>query len=251
MKLPGAGSQGGPFRLTTTRPVAVTMVFVTLFTFGWVSLQRLPMNLLPDISYPRVTVRAEYPGAAPEDVEERVTKRLHEALSVLSDLEGISSVSRAELVDVTLEFGWGTDLIDTVQTIRERLDRASLPLEVGSPLIMRYDPTLDPILVIALTGGRDLVELRLLAEDRLAPSISNVADVAAVRVRGGLEDEIQVRLAPDRLATYGLRPGDIAARLASENVNMASGTVLEGDTEYLVRILNEYRSPEEIGQTWS
>jgi len=246
---PADAGGGGIFRLTTTRPVAVTMVFVTLFTFGWVSLQRLPMNLLPDISYPRVTVQAEYPGAAPEDVEERVTKRLHEALSVLPNLEAISSVSRAELVDVTLEFGWGTDLIDTVQSIRERLDRANLPLDVGSPLIMRYDPTLAPVMVIALTGGRDLVELRLLAEDRLAPAISNVSKVAAVRVRGGLEDEIQIRLAPDRLASYGLLPADIVARIASENVNLASGTVLEGDTEYLVRILNEYQSPDEIANT--
>jgi len=237
------------FRLTTQRPVAVTMVFVTLFTFGWMSLNRLPLNLLPDISYPRATVRAEYPGAAPEDVEERVTKRLHEALSVLSHLESISSVSRAELVDVTLEFTWGTNLVNAVLDIRERLDRANLPLEVGTPLILRYDPTLDPIMVLALTGGRDLVELRRLAEDRLAPAMSTIQGVAAVRVRGGLEDEIQVRLKPDRLATYGLRPSDVSARLAAENVNLASGTVLEGDTEYLVRILNEYLTPSEISQT--
>jgi HAE1 family hydrophobic/amphiphilic exporter-1 len=243
------GESRSIFQLTTTRPVAVTMVFVTLFTFGWMSLNRLPLNLLPDISYPRATVRAEYPGAAPEDVEERVTKRLHEALSVLGDLESISSVSRAELVDVTLEFAWGTNLVDSVLDIRERLDRANLPLEVGTPLILRYDPTLDPIMVLALTGGRDLVELRRLAEDRLAPAMSTIQGVAAVRVRGGLEDEIQVRLKPDRMATYGLRPDDVAARLAAENVNLASGTVLEGDTEYLVRILNEYVSPDEIANT--
>lgn len=237
------------FRLTTSRPVGVTMAFVTLFVFGWVSLQRLPLNLLPDIAYPRVTVRAEYPGAAPEDVEERVTKRLHEALSVLGRLESISSISRAELADVTLEFGWGTPLTYAIQDIRERLDRAQLPLEVGTPIILRYDPTLDPILSVALTGGRDLVELRRLAEDRLAPSLSTIEGVAAVRVRGGLEDEIQVRLIPERLASHNLRPSDVAARLASENVNLASGTVLEGDTEYLVRILNEFVSPTEIGRT--
>ncbi len=240
---------GGLFRLTTSRPVAVTMVFVTLVTFGIVSFRKLPLNLLPDISYPRVTVRAEYPGAAPEDVEERVTERLHEALSVLGNLESISSISRAGLADVTLEFTWGTQLTFAIQDIRERLDRAQLPLEVGTPIILRYDPTLDPILVIGLTGGRDLVELRRLAEDRLALAMGTVEGVAAVRVRGGLEDEIQIRLRPERLSNYKLRPADVAARLAAENVNMASGTVLEGETEYLVRILNEYRTPEEIGRT--
>ncbi len=245
----GTSQAGGIFRLTTLRPVAVTMAFVTLVTFGWVSLQKLPLNLLPDISYPRVTVRAEYPGAAPEDVEERVTERLHEALSVLGNLESISSISRAGLADVTLEFTWGTQLTFAIQDIRERLDRANLPLDVGTPIILRYDPTLDPILVLGLTGGSDLVELRRLAEDRLALAVSTVEGVAAVRVRGGLEDEIQVRLRPDRLSNYNLRPSDVSARLAAENVNMASGTVLEGETEYLVRILNEYRSPEEIGRT--
>ena len=240
---------GGLFRLTTARPVAVAMAFVSLIVFGWVSLQKLPLNLLPDIAYPRVTVRAEYPGAAPEDVEERVTERLHEALSVLANLESISSISRAELADVTLEFGWGTQLTYAIQDIRERLDRANLPLEVGTPIILRYDPTLDPVLVLGLTGGRDLVELRRLAEDELSLSVSTLEGVAAVRVRGGLEDEIQIRLKPDRLATYGLRPSDVGSRLAAENVNMASGTVLEGETEYLVRILNEYRTPDEIGRT--
>ncbi len=244
-----SGEAAGPLRLTVLRPVAVAMVFVSLVVFGVVSLTGLPLNLLPDISYPRVTVRAEYPGAAPEDVEERVTKRLHETLSVLPGLETISSVSRAELTDVTLEFVWGTNLSYAIQDIRERLDRSNLPLEVPTPIILRYDPTLDPIMVVGLTGGRDLIELRLLAEDRLAPMLSTVEGMAAVRVRGGLEDEIQVRLRPEKLAQFNLRPTDVIARLAAENVNMASGTVLEGDTEYLVRILNEYQTPTEIGRT--
>lgn len=244
-----ADRTGGLFGLTTKRPVAVAMAFVTLFTFGFVSLGRLPLNLLPDISYPRATVRAEYPGAAPEDVEERVTKRLHEALSVLGNLENISSVSRAGLADVTLEFTWGTNLTFAIQDIRERLDRANLPLEVGTPIILRYDPTLDPVLVLGLTGGRDELELRRLAEDRLEAALTTVEGVAAVRVRGGLEDEIRIELVPERLATHNLTPAQVSQRLASENVNLASGTVLEGDTEYLVRILNEYVTPTEIADT--
>ncbi len=240
---------GGVFELTTTRPVAVFMAFLTLVLFGVQSLRRLPTNLLPDISYPRVTVRAEYPGAAPEDVEERVTKRLHEALSVLSGLESISSISRAGSADVTLEFVWGTQLTFSIQDIRERLDRTLLPLEVQTPIILRYDPTLDPVLSLGLTGGRDLTQLRRLGEDRLGPAISTVEGVAAVRVRGGLQEEIQVRLQGDSMASHGLTAQDVAGRLAAENVNLASGTVLEGDTEYLVRILNEYRHPDEIGRT--
>jgi HAE1 family hydrophobic/amphiphilic exporter-1 len=225
------------------------MAFIVMLAFGWKSLGQLPMSLLPDINYPTATVRAEYPGAAPEDVEKRVTERLHEALSVLPRLESISSISRAGLADVTLNFTWGTELTYAIQDIRERLDRTILPLEVATPIILRYDPTLDPILTLGLTGGADLIALRRLAEDQLAPKMSNIDGVAAVRVRGGLTDEIQVRLQPEKLANWGLRAVDIAARLAAENVNLASGTVLEGDTQYLVRILNEYRTPAEIGRT--
>ncbi len=240
---------GGVFAFVTSRPVAVSMAFITLLAFGLRALDRLPVSLLPDISYPTVTVRAEYPGAAPEDVEERVTKRLHESLSVLPRLQSISSVSRAGLVDITLEFSWNTPLTYAIQDIRERLDRTMLPLEVPTPIILRYDPMLDPVLLLGLTGGRGLVELRRLAEDRLTPALSTIEGVASVRVRGGLQDEIQVRLLPDRLANFGLRPVDIAERLTSENVNLASGTLLEGDTQYLVRILNEYLTPEEIAHT--
>jgi HAE1 family hydrophobic/amphiphilic exporter-1 len=237
------------FRFVTLRPIAVAMAFIVMLAFGWKSLGQLPMSLLPDINYPTATVRAEYPGAAPEDVEERVTERLHETLSVLPRLESISSISRAGLADVTLNFAWGTELTYAIQDIRERLDRTILPLEVETPIILRYDPTLDPILTLGLTGGADLIALRRLAEDVLAPKVSTIDGVAAVRVRGGLQDEIQVRLQPDKLANWGLRAVDIAARLAAENVNLASGTVLEGDTQYLVRILNEYRTSAEIGRT--
>jgi len=240
---------GGVFHFVTLRPIAVAMAFIVMLAFGWKSLGQLPMSLLPDINYPTATVRAEYPGAAPEDVEERVTERLHEALAVLPRLESISSISRAGLADVTLNFQWGTELTYAIQDIRERLDRTILPLEVETPIILRYDPTLDPILTLGLTGGADLIALRRLAEDVLAPKISTIDGVAAVRVRGGLVDEIQVRLQPDKLANWGLRAVDIAARLAAENVNLASGTVLEGDTQYLVRILNEYRTSAEIGRT--
>jgi len=245
---PRAG-EGGVFAVTTRRPIGVAMAFFTLVVFGVVSLDRLPVNLLPDISYPTVTVRAEYPGAAPEDVEERVSKRLHESLSVLPGLESISSISRAGVADVTLQFAWGTELTYAIQDIRERIDRTYLPEEVPTPTILRYDPTLDPMLVIGLTGGRDQIELRRIAEDQLVPALSTLEGAAAVRVRGGLEDEIQVRLDADRIATLGLRPADVVARLAAENVNLASGTLLEGDTEYLVRTLNEYRSPAEIART--
>jgi hydrophobic/amphiphilic exporter-1 (mainly G- bacteria), HAE1 family len=237
---------GGFFAFTTTRPVAIIMVVFGVSIFGAISLLKLPVNLLPEIAYPTITVRTEYPGAAPEDVEERVSRRIHEALSVLPRLEQIASISKSGLSDVTLEFAWGTNIAYATQNIREKLDQIDLPDDVERPVILRYDPTLDPILRIGIFGDYDLSELRKIAEDDVQRRLETIDGVAAVKVRGGLEEEIRVELDARRLRMLDLDISEIDRRLSSENVNMAGGTIKEGDTEYLVRTLNQFKNLKEI-----
>ena len=138
-----------------TRPVAIMMFFVALAVFGLVSLAKLPVDLLPEISYPTLTVRTTYAGAAPEDVEDRISVRVQEQLSTLPGLVRTSSVSRAGFSDVLLEFDWGTNMTFAVQEVRDRLDGVFLPRRGGaSPLILRYDPNLDPILRFGVRAHR-------------------------------------------------------------------------------------------------
>ena len=197
------------------RPVAVSMIFLAVAVFGVVSLGRLPMDLLPEISYPTLTVRTSYPGAAPEDVEERVSQRVQEALSTLGGLVRSSSISRAETSDVLLEFNWGTNMTFAVQEVRDRLDGVFLPRDAERPLILRYDPNLDPILRIGLRAPetsadprstQTLIRLRWLAEERVKRKLETIKGVAAVQVHGGLEEEILIQVDPDRLAAMGLTP---------------------------------------------
>ena len=236
-----------------TRPVAIFMFMVALMVFGWVSLTKLPMDLLPEISYPTLTVRTAYPGAAPEDVEDRVSVRLQEALSTLGGLMRTSSVSRAGFSDVVLEFDWGTEMTYAVQEVRDRVDGVRLPEEAERPLILRYDPNLDPILRFGVrppddaAGSREeFIRLRWLAEKRLKRDLEGMEGIAAVQVRGGLEEEIRVSVDPDRLAAANLDPATVAARLAQENLNASGGQIREGSTDYLVRTLNEFQSVDEI-----
>ncbi|MBU0754920.1 MAG: efflux RND transporter permease subunit, partial [Planctomycetes bacterium] len=236
------------YTFTTTRPVTIFMMVLAVFTFGYISLGKLPVNLLPEIAYPTITVRTEYPGAGPEDVEERVSKRIQEALSVLPGLKEISSISKPELSDVTLEFTWGTHVAFATQNIREKLDRTLLPEEVKTPIILRYDPTLDPVIRIGVTGGQDLFSLRRIAEDEIQRKLETIQGVAAVKVRGGLEEEIHVKVDKKKLRSLNLNIETLNNRLAAENVNMAAGTIREGDTEYLVRTLNQFMDLEEIMQ---
>lgn len=238
-----------------TRPVAITMVIVALTVFGLVSLAKLPMNLLPEISYPTLTVRTAFPGAAPEDVEDRISTRVSEAVSTLPGLVRASSISRAGFSDVLLELDWGSDMTLAVQEVRDRLDNVQLPREAERPLILRYDPNLDPILRFSIGPSKPvpageetaaLTNLRWLAEKRIKRELEGLSGVAAIGVRGGLREEILIAVDPDALSAQGLDPAAIAQRLAAENLNTSSGEILEGSTRFLVRTLNEFQNVDEI-----
>ncbi|MBI2921451.1 MAG: efflux RND transporter permease subunit [Planctomycetes bacterium] len=237
----------GFFGFTVTRPVAVFMITTAVAVFGAVSWRRLALNLVPDISYPSITIRTEMEGAAPEDVERGVTEPIEEAVGVVGGLVQISSVSRAGASDVTLEFEWDTKMDTALQEIREKLDHLVLPREAKRPILLRYDPNLDPVMRVGVTGSRTLVELRKIAEDDVRRSLESTPGVAAVKVRGGREEEIRVELHRAALSQLGLDPRQVAEKLGQENLNVASGSLIEGDVEYLVRTLNEFRTDAEIG----
>ena len=224
------------------------MAVLGVAVFGFISLKKIPLELLPEISYPTITVRTEYQGAGPEDVEERISKKVEETLAVLPGLERHFSISRAGVSDVTLEFQWGTNLSYATQEIRERLDRTPLPADAEPPLILRYNPALDPVMRISVYGAGDLQEVRLAADEIIARGLASIAGVAAVKVRGGLESEIRIRLNGGKITSLGLDISEVDRRLKIENVNLASGTLIEGDTEYLVRTLNQFKSLREIEQ---
>lgn len=234
------------FEITTRRPVAIFMVVLAIAVFGYVSYQQLPLNMMPDISYPTLTVRTDYPDTAPEEVENLISRPIEQRLGVVSNLVSITSVSRPGLSDVILEFGWGTDMNDAVQTVRENLDRLNLPRGVNRPLILRYDPTQDPIMRVGIYGQDNMFMLRQIAEEEIKQELEALKGVAAARVKGGLEEEIRVEISERQLSQMGLNINTINRRLQEENVNLAGGSLLDGQTEYLVRTLNEFRKIEEI-----
>jgi multidrug efflux pump subunit AcrB len=245
----------GRLAFVVERPVAITMFIVAIAVFGFVSFGKLRVDLLPEISYPTVTVRTTYRGAAPEDIEDRISERLQEALSTLPHLVRSTSISRAETSDIVLDFDWGTPMAFAVQDVRDKLDGVFLPDGAERPLILRYDPNLDPILRIgvSLPEGRErgsgdtaLIQLRWLAEHRIQRELEGLPGVAAVAIRGGLIEEIRIRNDPFKMAAQGLDPAQLSARLAQENINASGGMIREGSTEYLVRTLNEFKDLREI-----
>ncbi len=238
------------FRITTQRPVAILMVVMAVCVFGWVSYQRLALDLMPDIAYPTLTVRTEFPGTAPEEVETLISRPLERELGIVPHLVSISSISRAGQSDVVLEFEWDTDMNEASQDIREKVDRTRLPDDAEKPLLLRYDPSLDPILRIGLYAdeANTLFQLRELAEEEIRRELESIPGVAAVKVKGGLEEEIHVSLSERRISLLGLDISAINQRLDQANVNLPGGQLREGQTEYLVRTLNEFASLQEISE---
>jgi HAE1 family hydrophobic/amphiphilic exporter-1 len=231
------------------RPVTVSMFTVAVVLFGLVSFQRLPINLLPDLSYPSLTVETRFPGAAPSEVESLVTRRIEEAVGILAGVRRISSRSRPGLSQVTLEFAWGRDMALASLDVRQKVDLVTLPKETQKPAILRFDPSTDPILRLYLSDGSNLYRLRYVAEELIKKDLESLDGVAAVKVSGGLEEEIQVRLDEGKLALVGLKPADVQSVLARENVNQAGGSLYEEEARYLVRANNEFTGLDDILNT--
>ena len=232
---------------STRRPVSVFIFAVAAVVFGLVAFYReLATDLLPDITYPSLSVRTVYDGAAPIEVESLITRPVENAVGVVSGVSRVTSSSRADLSEVTLEFDWDTNIDLAALEVRERLDVLRLPDDAERPVLLRYDPSLDPILRIGLAGGQDLVRLRLLADEQVKRTLERVEGVAAAVVSGGLEEEIHVELDENRLSNLGWSPDRVLERLAQENVNLTGGRLRDGQTEFLVRTVGELLRPREI-----
>jgi len=247
------------------------MFTIGIILFGFVSLSRLKINLLPELSYPTLTVRTEFKGAAPAEVENLVSKPIEEALGVVKNVQQVRSISRAGQSDVTLEFAWGTNMDFASVDVREKIDALQLPLEVDRPVILHFDPTLDPIMRYAffikdgqtdkdkkvdLVNYKDqeaqedqinkLKKLRRIADEQVKKELQSADGVASVKISGGLEDEIEVSINQDRLAHLNIPIEQVTQVLKAENVNLSGGRLEEGTQQYLVRTLNQFQTIDNI-----
>ena len=243
--------------VSTRRRVTVAMFTLAVVLFGLVSFFRLKVNLLPDLTYPTLTIRTEYPGAAPAEIENLISKPIEETLGVVKSVHRVSSISRSGQSDVVLEFDWGTNMDYAGLDVREKLDALDLPLEVNRPAVLRFDPSLDPIMRFGLfqkpeaaptegtpaaqlarqdgngpLDGEQLKVLRRFAEEEIKKELEAAMGVAAVKVSGGLEDEVQVLIDQARMAQLQLPIEEIAAA-APGVIDLAGRTSLTDAVDLL------------------
>ncbi len=240
MKLPEWGVQ---------KPVTTLMFFLAIFMLGAVMVTQLPVDLMPEIERPTVTVVTTWEGVSTEDVETMVTKVVERALGTVNGLEEMTSATIEGVSSVTCEFAWGTNLDEASNDIRSNLERIrkTLPDDADPPVLRKFNTSQIPIQFYGITCNESIENLEEIANNEIADPLKRLPGVGAVNLFGGLERQINVKLDPARLAGYGLVFDQVAAALAQENVTLPAGNVKVGSIDYTIRVPGEFTTPEEIG----
>ena len=235
-------------RLAIERPVTMFMLSGVIILIGAVSLARLPVDLMPDVSYPSITVRVGYTGVGPLEMEELVTRPIEQAMAAVAGLERLESTSSEGNSRVTLNLAWGTDLNEAADDVRSRIDRVRgrLPEDADPPTVFKFDSTSMPIMSVGVEGDYDRVKLREIAEHDLSQRLERVPGVAAVTVQGGLRRQIHVELSKEKIRALDLPVDRVVNLLRTEDQNLPLGEIDEGDRTYLVRSQGQFADINEI-----
>ncbi|MEM8531812.1 MAG: efflux RND transporter permease subunit [Chloroflexota bacterium] len=232
------------------QPVFITMLVLLGFVFGFLGYFSLPVNLLPDISLPVVSVRVVNPGASPESMAEQVARPIENELSTLSGVNEISSTSSDSLTVIVVEFVDGTDVASALQEVREKVTaiRARLPDDIQEPVYERLDPSQTPIVTLAVTGGneRDPREVRNLLENEIVPNIQQAEGVGSVSLNGGLVRQINVELDLGRMQALGILPSQVSNAIAAANADFGLGSIQVGEQEFNLRAPSVFQSYTDI-----
>jgi HAE1 family hydrophobic/amphiphilic exporter-1 len=235
-------------RTAIQRPIMMYMICSVIVLLGGISLTRLPVDLMPDVTYPSISVRVSYGGVGPLEMEELVTRPLEQAVSAVAGLEQINATSSEGSSMVRLNFAWGTNLNAAADDVRSRVDRVRgrLPEDADAPILFKFDASAQPIMGVGVEGNMDRVTLRELAQNILSPRMERVPGVAAVSVEGGLRRQIHVELSKEKIAALDLSVDRVVSILRTENENTPLGEIDEGDTTYLLRSQGQYENLDQI-----
>ncbi|RKZ30717.1 hypothetical protein DRQ36_04575 [bacterium] len=235
---------------SVSRPVTISMLIGIIVVLGLFSLYHLGLEMLPDISYPVVSVLTRYPAASPEDVEESITRPIEQMVASVSRVKSLNSISQEGLSIVMIEFTWGTNLDFAAQDVRDAISMYSafLPDDATDPTVLKFDVSMMPMMVMTFSGMDDLYQLREILEDRVSGRLERLDGVASAVFFGGERREILVELDPVRLEALKLSTTNIIQALRFNNLNLPAGRMDYRRKEFLVRTAGEFESLADIGE---
>jgi len=233
------------------RPILTTIIYLIVITLGAVSFSRLSIDLMPEVTFPTISVITTYENVGPQEIEESISRPIEEALAAIQGVEEITSTSSEGRSMVRVLFNWGTDLDVAANDIRDRIDRiiTRLPEDIARPTIRKFDLSAFPIMLIGVASDLNPLDLRQIVEDQVKYRLERVPGVAAVDIRGGLYREIHVALQAAQLKALNISTDLVLAALRNENRNIPAGLYEKGNFDILVRTQGEYHSLDEIRNT--
>ena len=235
--------------LALKRPIAVSMIFLALGLMGFLSWQRLPLELMPNLNYPQLTVVTNCENVGPQEMESLVTKTVESALGTIGHTRQINSISREGISLVTMDFDWGTNMNYASLDVREKLDQVKdlLPKEASTPMIIRYDPGSLPVMSLAVKGENlGFEDLQNLVSDVIKRELERVPGVASARLSGGQEREIRVAVHPGRLAAHKVSISSLGDALKEANLNFPGGKIVQHNQELRLRIMGEFKEVKDL-----
>ncbi len=235
--------------LSVRRPIGVGVLAAMVCVLGAIALQRLTIDLLPAVDFPRINIVTSYEGVGPEEIETLLTRPIEQAVSTVDQVTALEAESAEGMSRVQLQFEWGTNLDEAANDVRAALDRlrARLPEDADAPIVLKFDISATPVATLGLSGGGDPRRLRYLADEVLTRRLERLPGIASVQVNGGRVRELRVELDPSRLVALGVTGDQVAQALAADNRNVAAGDLGEAGREVLVRTVGELASVEALG----
>lgn len=230
-------------------PVTNVMIFLAVLVLGLVSLSKLSIDLMPEIEPPSISVITVYEGASAEDVEAKVTEVVENNLAIVSNLDKLTSRSLEGLSIVSCRFKWGVNLDQASNDVRDRLEFAkrSLPDEIETPIVFKFNTSMIPILFIGVsTPAENYPRLFHIVDKQVSDYLKRISGVGAVQMYGGMARQINVKLDRARLEAYHLSVEQIAKRLQNENITLPAGNLKAGYLDYTLRVPGEFISADEL-----
>ncbi len=236
------------YKTAVKRPIATIVLFIGLIAIGIYSLQRLPIDLYPEIEPMMISVSTTYEGASAADIESNITRPLEDNLTTLTNLKDITSESRDNVSSITLEFDWGTNLDEASNEIRDVIGRigAFLPEDADDPIIFKFSTDMIPVMMMAVTADESYQALGKIIDDQIINRLNRIEGVGNVFMVGEPEREIQVNIDPRKLEAYNISLEHIGNVIRSENLDYPVGNIKMGQTDYPLRYTGEFQESYEI-----
>ncbi|WP_371381330.1 efflux RND transporter permease subunit [Sporomusa aerivorans] len=234
--------------ISIKRPVFATVIILALVVLGLVSYTGLNVDQYPSMEMPVVAVTVLYPGAAPEQVESKVTQKVEDAVSVVAGVDHVTSTASEGMSTTVIQFTMETNADAAAQEVRDKLGglQATLPDDAKAPVISRFDPSDTPIMSLALAGNISQRELTVLAEDVLVKRLKAINGVAAADIKGGLDRELQIQLDGQQMSAYGLTIPEVLNSLRNENVDVPGGKVTDGQRKTDLRAVGSITAVDQF-----